>query len=58
MSHETKVIQLQESLSEHKQGPVPTKGLPLQNYVEKENYLQYEVCILFGLLIRAHVIYL
>lgn len=45
MSHENKVVQLQETLSEHKQGPVPTKGLPLQNYIEKENYLQYEVCI-------------
>lgn len=42
-SHESKVVQLEESLEEHKRGPVPTKGLPLQNYIEKESYLQYEV---------------
>lgn len=28
---------------EHRKGPIPNKGLALQNYKEKENYLQYEV---------------
>lgn len=42
-SHENKVSQLEELLNEHKRSPVPTKGLPYQNYTEKENYLQYEV---------------
>ena len=42
-SHENRVIQLQEQLADHKRGPVPTKGLALQNFVEKEAYLQYEV---------------
>lgn len=30
-------------MEEHKCGPPPTKGLPLQNYIEKDGFLQYEV---------------
>lgn len=44
-SHEGKVAQLEESLREHTHGSPPTKGLSLQNYIEKENYLQFEVKI-------------
>jgi PH and SEC7 domain-containing protein len=39
------VTRLENELSEHRQGTVPTKGLALQNYREKESYLQYEVII-------------
>lgn len=42
-SHEEQVMKLENALTEHKQGTVPTKGLALQNYREKEAYLQYEV---------------
>lgn len=42
-SHETKVAQLEDALREHTHKSTPTKGLSLQNYVEKDNYLQYEV---------------
>jgi len=42
-SHENKVAQLEELLAEHKRSSVPSKGLPLQNYIEKEAYLQYEL---------------
>ncbi|XP_055851059.1 PH and SEC7 domain-containing protein isoform X2 [Episyrphus balteatus] len=42
-SHEHQVIQLENTVAEHKKGPIPSKGLPLQNYKEKENYLQYEL---------------
>lgn len=42
-SHEAKVAQLEESLREHAHKSTPTKGLSLQNYVEKDNYLQFEV---------------
>ncbi|CAD7085354.1 unnamed protein product [Hermetia illucens] len=41
--HEQQVTQLENALTEHKQGPIPSKGLPLQNYKEKEAYLQYEL---------------
>jgi hypothetical protein len=42
-SHEEQVAKLESETAEHKQGTVPTKGLALQNYREKEAYLQYEV---------------
>lgn len=42
-NHEEKVSQLEAMLADHKKGPIPNKGLPLQNYKEKETYLQYEV---------------
>ncbi|XP_055385023.1 PH and SEC7 domain-containing protein isoform X2 [Condylostylus longicornis] len=42
-SHEEQVTQLENTLTEHKKGPIPNKGLPLQNYKEKENYLNYEL---------------
>lgn len=42
-SHEEQVTKLENTITEHKQGSVPTKGLALQNYREKEAYLQYEV---------------
>lgn len=45
MSHEEQVTKLENTVAEHKRGSVPTKGLALQNYREKEAYLQYEVCI-------------
>ena len=32
-------------LADHKRGSAPSKGLPLQNYKEKESYLAYEVCL-------------
>uniref|UniRef100_A0A1A9VVW0 SEC7 domain-containing protein n=1 Tax=Glossina austeni TaxID=7395 RepID=A0A1A9VVW0_GLOAU len=41
-SHEQQLDQLESSLMEHRKGPIPSKGLALQNYKEKENYLQYE----------------
>ncbi|KAH8332706.1 hypothetical protein KR074_009261, partial [Drosophila pseudoananassae] len=42
-SHEQQLAQLEQDLNEHKRGPIPSKGLPLQNYKEKESYLQYEL---------------
>lgn len=42
-SHELQVTQLKHELKEHQKTPVPSKGLPLQNFKEKEAYLQYEV---------------
>jgi len=42
-SHEVQLAQLDQELNEHKKGPIPSKGLALQNYKEKESYLQYEV---------------
>ncbi|XP_016983060.1 PH and SEC7 domain-containing protein isoform X4 [Drosophila rhopaloa] len=42
-SHEVQLAQLDQELNEHKKGPIPSKGLPLQNYKEKESYLQYEL---------------
>jgi len=45
-SHEEQVAKLEASVAEHKNGgSVPTKGLALQNYREKEAYLQFEVSI-------------
>lgn len=45
-SHEAKVAQLSNELVEHKdihRNAPPSKGLQLQNFIEKETYLQYEV---------------
>ncbi|XP_031641187.1 uncharacterized protein LOC116352596 isoform X2 [Contarinia nasturtii] len=42
-SHEGKVAQLTNELTEHKRNAPPSKGLQLQNYVEKDMYLQYEL---------------
>lgn len=42
-SHEEQVAKLENTVAEHKSGSVPTKGLALQNYREKEAYLQYEL---------------
>lgn len=42
-SHEEQVTKLENTLADHKRGSVPTKGLALQNYREKETYLQFEV---------------
>ncbi|KAH8357203.1 hypothetical protein KR084_009303, partial [Drosophila pseudotakahashii] len=44
-SHEVQLAQLDQELNEHKKGPIPSKGLALQNYKEKESYLQYEVSL-------------
>jgi len=44
-SHELQVAQLKHELMEHQKAPVPSKGLPLQNFKEKESYLQYEVSL-------------
>lgn len=46
-SHEGKVAQLTNELTEHKRNAPPSKGLQLQNYIEKDTYLQYEVNIQF-----------
>lgn len=45
-SHEEQVAKIEDTVADHKRGSVPTKGLALQNYREKEAYLQYEV--IFG----------
>jgi PH and SEC7 domain-containing protein len=42
-SHEGHVTKLENSLADHRRGSVPTKGLALQNYKEKEAYMQFEV---------------
>lgn len=42
-SHEAKVLQLTNDSAEHKRNVPPSKGLQLQNYIEKDMYLQYEV---------------
>jgi PH/SEC7 domain-containing protein len=42
-SHEEQVNKLTTALAEHRLETMPTKGLALQNYREKESYLQYEV---------------
>lgn len=39
------MVKIESTIADHKSGSVPTKGLALQNYREKEAYLQYEVCI-------------
>ncbi|XP_055630211.1 PH and SEC7 domain-containing protein isoform X2 [Toxorhynchites rutilus septentrionalis] len=42
-SHEEQVNKLENLLAEHKRSTIPTKGLALQNYKEKEAYLLYEL---------------
>uniref|UniRef100_A0A1I8M6G6 PH and SEC7 domain-containing protein 4 n=1 Tax=Musca domestica TaxID=7370 RepID=A0A1I8M6G6_MUSDO len=42
-SHEQQLAKIENTLMEHKKGPIPTKGLALQNYKEKEAFLQYEL---------------
>lgn len=42
-SQEEKVLRLGDDLTEHKRNPPPSKGLQLQNFIEKDAYLQYEV---------------
>ncbi|XP_058820112.1 PH and SEC7 domain-containing protein isoform X2 [Topomyia yanbarensis] len=42
-SHEEQVNKLDNLLTEHKRSTIPTKGLALQNYKEKEAYLLYEL---------------
>lgn len=42
-NHQNKLSQLEVMLAEHKRSTVPNKGLPLQNYKEKDAYLQFEV---------------
>lgn len=42
-SHENQVTKLENQLADHRRGSVPTKGLALQNYKEKEAYLQFEL---------------
>lgn len=42
-SHEQQLNKLENTIVEHKKGPIPSKGLALQNYKEKELFLQYEV---------------
>lgn len=55
-NHEEKVSQLEATLTDHKKGPVPNKGLPLQNYKEKETYLQYEVSLfLYNIQIKMSI---
>ncbi|XP_062537193.1 PH and SEC7 domain-containing protein isoform X2 [Armigeres subalbatus] len=43
VSHEEQVNKLENLLAEHKRSTIPTKGLALQNYKEKEAYLLYEL---------------
>uniref|UniRef100_A0A182KCW7 PH and SEC7 domain-containing protein 4 n=1 Tax=Anopheles christyi TaxID=43041 RepID=A0A182KCW7_9DIPT len=42
-SHERQINKLMNLLDEHKVSTAPPKGLALQNYKEKEVYLQYEL---------------
>ncbi|GBP01665.1 PH and SEC7 domain-containing protein 3, partial [Eumeta japonica] len=42
-SHEQQLNKLENTILEHKKGPIPSKGLALQNYKEKEVFLQYEL---------------
>ncbi|XP_055593560.1 PH and SEC7 domain-containing protein isoform X2 [Uranotaenia lowii] len=42
-SHEEQVNKLENLLAEHKRSTIPTKGLALQNYKEKEAYLLHEL---------------
>lgn len=42
-SHEHQIQLLEQSLDEHRQGTVPSKGRGLQNFKEKEAYLCYEI---------------
>lgn len=42
-SHEEQVNKLENTLADHKRDTMPTKGLALQNYREKEAFLQFEV---------------
>jgi PH/SEC7 domain-containing protein len=42
-SHEEQVNKLTAELADHRSGTMPSKGLALQNYKEKEAYLQYEL---------------
>lgn len=42
-SHERQIQLLEQSLDEHRQGTVPSKGQGLQNFKEKEAYLCYEI---------------
>lgn len=48
-SHEEKVLRLGDDLAEHKRNPPPSKGLQLQNYIEKDAYLQYEVLCTYSI---------
>lgn len=53
-TQEAKILQLQQEYDAHKEGGLPTKGLALQNYKEKEAFLKYEVReidLLFDLLL-------
>uniref|UniRef100_A0A336LHI1 CSON011430 protein n=1 Tax=Culicoides sonorensis TaxID=179676 RepID=A0A336LHI1_CULSO len=43
VSHEKQIELLEQSLDEHKQGTVSSKGLEFQNFKEKETYLCYEI---------------
>lgn len=45
------MLTLEQNVDEHKQSTVPSKGLALQYYKEKEAYLNYEVS--FGGLLPA-----
>ncbi|XP_053677946.1 PH and SEC7 domain-containing protein [Anopheles nili] len=42
-SHERQITKIMNLLEEHKVSAAPPKGLALQNYKEKEVYLQYEL---------------
>ncbi|XP_075145667.1 exchange factor for Arf 6 isoform X2 [Haematobia irritans] len=42
-SHRQQLGKIEYTVMEHKKGPIPTKGLALQNYKEKEAFLQYEL---------------
>ncbi|TMW52366.1 hypothetical protein DOY81_002533 [Sarcophaga bullata] len=42
-SHEQQLNKFENTILEHKKGPIPSKGLALQNYKEKEVFLQYEL---------------
>lgn len=47
-SHEQQLNKLENTILEHKKGPIPSKGLALQNYKEKDSFLQYEVMNLYN----------
>ena len=49
-SHEQQLNKFENTILEHKKGPIPSKGLALQNYKEKEVFLQYEVIIMATLI--------
>lgn len=42
-SHDVRNTEIENELDRHRRSTVPNKGLALQNYKEKDAYLQHEV---------------